>query len=126
MSLVSRKTTPSRRCYDRRGLPGCYTTGWQDNVELEPRVERMLQRSQVFAKRVQRLFKRHARNLPRFLHQGYEQETFEMTGPARMLPGTGALYMATECSSGTPTWDLNRAGDYRHEQCNLWTRIAFT
>jgi hypothetical protein len=64
---------------------------------------------------VQRLFKKHAGSMPRFIKVGYEHES---------LDRFNRLFMVTECSSGAPSWDLQRPGHYFHEQCNLYTRIT--
>lgn len=112
MNLASRRTSPSSRCYDRGGVTGCYTTGWQDHVELEHWVEVGLRhRGPHFQDRIQRLFKRHARAMPGFLGEGYD-----------VLTSDGELHLYTLCTTGAPTWNLRRRGDYATRlQCNLYT-----
>ncbi len=115
MTLVSRKGTPDNPCRLYRGLLGCFTTGWQDTVELSRPIDSWMKRWPDYARAVQRAFKRHARNLPAFLPSGHEHETRDTQNNVSIV---------TECSSGAPSWDLNRPGYYFHEQCNLYTRIA--
>lgn len=124
MPLVSRKASPDHPCRLYQGELGCFTTGWQDFIELTPAIERAIKRDRLrgtlgipyrFETAVQQLFKRHARSMPKFLGSGYEHESRDHANN---------IAITTECSSGAPTWDLNRPGRYFHEQCNLYTRIS--
>ena len=116
MSLVSRKGQPDNPCRQHGDSSGCFTTGWQDTIELAGAIERLMKRDSQAAADVQRLFKRHAIKMPRFLRSGREFETIHYGDPS--------FAITPECSSGAPTWDLKRPGRYFHEQCNLYTRIA--
>lgn len=113
--LTSRKTSPSDRCYQKGGATGCYTTGWQDHVEIQSQLRRRLRRGErVFTARVQALFKAHARSLPSFLGEGFEHTT-----------RSGSLELLTLCTSGSPWWDLDREGDYEsRKQCNVYTLLS--
>lgn len=115
MSLISRKAQPGHPCRLYQGELGCFTTGWQDYVELAAAVDRWIDRDAELSSAVQRLFKEHARSMPRFLLSGYEHESFDYDA---------GIVITTECSSGAPTWDLNRSGKYGAGHCNLYTRIS--
>jgi hypothetical protein len=99
--LQSRSTSPSSRCYQHGRKTGCYTTGWQDHVELSPHVEHHLARDRAaLTARIQRLWRQHARAMPTFLPKGHTHGTWEENG--------GDLFMITECSTGGPEWDHRR------------------
>lgn len=115
MSLISRKGTPDNPCRQHGGASGCFTTGWQDSVELSHTVQSWIAKWPAYERAVRACFKRHARSIPRFLRSGHEHVTRD---------SMRSVEITTECSSGAPSWELNRPGRYFHEQCNLYTRIT--
>lgn len=121
MTLTTRKASPDHPCRLYQGLLGCFTTGWQDFLELSGAIERGMKRerrlygSSPLETAIQKLFKQHARSMPRFLASGYDHESRDHSH---------GIAITTVCSSGAPYWDLQRPGRYFREQCNLYTRIA--
>lgn len=123
---TSRKTSPSSHCYRRGGNVGCYTTGWQDHIEVYPWISRRLQRGDPnLATRIQRLFKRHTQSIPSFLGEGYEHASREDERDDFLRRGDTPMELFTLCTSGAPHWDLDRPGDYATRlQCNLYTVLT--
>ncbi len=98
-------------------LLSCYTTGWQNHVELGPGVKQAIRASSTFAAHVREIFRDHARRMPSYLLSGYDHTT-QRRGAYR----GGILWMMTHCTTGTPGWDLDRYlpdGDH----CHLYTAI---
>lgn len=113
--LRSRSSSPSSRCYQRGTQTGCYTTGWQDHVELSDHVRYYQRRDpQRFVPRLQRIFKAHARALPSFLSKGHAHGTWEENG--------GELFLMTECTTGAPEWHPQRNPG---PGCHLFTLLGY-
>lgn len=117
--IVSRRSSPTSRCVRRGNQTGCYTTGWQDHVEVTRKVRAMWLRDRaVMDARVQRLFKRHARSMPTFVARATFHVTDEDWYDLR-------LFIATQCSTDAPEWD-RRPRPTERGGCYLWTILGYS
>lgn len=115
---LAQKTALSGPCRRVKGkLLGCYTTGWQNHVELGPGVAHEIRNDRSFAAHVSALFKEHARTMPPYLLESYEHTT------RRYAYKAGILWMMTHCTRGTPDWDIDRHVPDGND-CHLYTAIV--